>query len=97
MSADEDSLLGLDRGVGGAGGATASSACYGRNMTFPRHGPGAGGGGAYGHPRHHELPAIVTEGENYRLSAEVIGAHFLESRMRSANDRVTIECQSAWA
>lgn len=37
--------------------------CYGRNMTFPR--PNS----SYG--LRHELPAVVTEGENYRHQGEV--------------------------
>lgn len=41
-----------------------SAVCYGRNMTFPR--PNS----SYG--IRHELPAVVTEGENYRLPGEVI-------------------------
>ncbi|OXU23670.1 hypothetical protein TSAR_001748, partial [Trichomalopsis sarcophagae] len=62
VSADED--CGSMMGLGGNSGLGASAAiCYGRNMTFPRH------AASYAH-RHHELPAIVTEGENYRLSAE---------------------------
>ncbi|CAG5093963.1 Similar to BTBD7: BTB/POZ domain-containing protein 7 (Homo sapiens) [Cotesia congregata] len=39
-----------------------SAVCYGRNMTFPR--PNS----SYG--IRHELPAVVTEGENYRLPGE---------------------------
>ena len=60
-------ITGGNAGHNGAGSSTSSSVanCYGRNMTFPRH-----SATSYGH-RHHELPAIVTEGENYRLSAEV--------------------------
>lgn len=42
---------------------TTAPVCYGRNMTFPR--PTS----SYAH--RHELPAIVTEGENCRLLAEV--------------------------
>lgn len=44
--------------------SSTSAACYGRNMTFPR--PNS----SYG--IRHELPAVVTEGENYRLPGEVI-------------------------
>ncbi|KAK0161755.1 hypothetical protein PV327_008171 [Microctonus hyperodae] len=36
--------------------------CYGRNMTFPRPNSSCG--------IRHELPAVVTEGENYRLPGE---------------------------
>ncbi|XP_057341888.1 BTB/POZ domain-containing protein 7 [Microplitis mediator] len=42
--------------------SSTSAACYGRNMTFPR--PNS----SYG--IRHELPAVVTEGENYRLPGE---------------------------
>lgn len=45
-------------------GAPAPPMCYGRNMTFPRQ------NASYG--LRHELPAVVTEGENYRLPGEVI-------------------------
>lgn len=46
-------------------GPSAASICYGRNMTFPRQ-----AASSYAHTRR-ELPAVVTEGENYRLSGEV--------------------------
>lgn len=51
--------------VGNVGINTGNAApvCYGRNMTFPRQ------ASTYSHRR--ELPAIVTEGENYRLPGEV--------------------------
>ncbi|XP_034935047.1 BTB/POZ domain-containing protein 7 [Chelonus insularis] len=42
--------------------STTASACYSRNMTFPRS------NSSYG--MRHELPAVVTEGENYRLPGE---------------------------
>ncbi|KAJ8682027.1 hypothetical protein QAD02_017819 [Eretmocerus hayati] len=60
------SMMGLASSLGtgnGGSGNLAAAICYGRNMTFPRH------AGSFSH-RHHELPAIVTEGENYRLAAE---------------------------
>ncbi|CAB0035424.1 unnamed protein product [Trichogramma brassicae] len=51
-------------------GVMSGAGCYGRNMTFPRFGSGSSSYRSATGPRHHELPAIVTEGENYRLSAE---------------------------
>ncbi|XP_014203804.1 BTB/POZ domain-containing protein 7 [Copidosoma floridanum] len=66
VRSDEDcgSLLSFGgSGLGGGNGPGGAVLCYGRNMTFPRH------AASYGH-RHHELPAIVTEGENYRLAIE---------------------------
>lgn len=54
---DNDGSLNLNSNVG-----ASASVCYGRNMTFPRQ------ASSYSH--RHELPAVVTEGENYRLSGE---------------------------
>ena len=44
-------------------GAPPPPMCYGRNMTFPRQ--------SASYALRHELPAVVTEGENYRLPGEV--------------------------
>lgn len=55
---EENSSLNINSNVG-----ASASVCYGRNMTFPRQ------ASSYSHRR--ELPAVVTEGENYRLSGEV--------------------------
>lgn len=54
-SNDEDSSLSTSANIG-----ASASICYGRNMTFPCQ------GSSYSHRQ--ELPAIVTEGENYRLN-----------------------------
>ena len=55
---EENRSLNINSNVG-----ASASICYGRNMTFPRQ------ASSYSH--RHELPAVVTEGENYRLSGEV--------------------------
>lgn len=67
---DNDGSLNLNSNVG-----ASASVCYGRNMTFPRQ------ASSYSH--RHELPAVVTEGENYRLSGEVRNTHTLTQTLNS--------------
>ncbi|XP_046617499.1 BTB/POZ domain-containing protein 7 isoform X2 [Neodiprion virginianus] len=52
----------INSGNVGSNVGNVAPVCYGRNMTFPRQ------ASTYSH--RHELPAIVTEGENYRLPGE---------------------------
>lgn len=54
-------------------GAPAAPMGYGRNMTFPRQ--------SASYALRHELPAIVTEGENYRLPGEVFIVTLINSRL----------------
>ena len=62
---DENMTRAEEVGAGNVGGnlGAAAQICYGRNMTFPRQ--------AASYPHRHELPAVVTEGENYRLPGDV--------------------------
>ncbi|XP_015590954.1 BTB/POZ domain-containing protein 7 isoform X2 [Cephus cinctus] len=61
MREQGDNMTGLEE-VAAGNMAAAAQGCYGWNLTFPRQ--------ASSYSQRHELPAIVTEGENYRLPGE---------------------------